>query len=311
MRIRDLECYIRVCEVGSINRAASDLNIAQPALGLILKRMEHEFGAQLFVRHARGVTTTGQGDEVCRWAREVIEGHRRMRERLAHHWPRELRIGLPPSAASLLAVNLPAASQRWMPGTEVHLLEESSHVLVEYVASNALDLALTFQTPGGEGLESQPVLDQALYLVGGPDAFGPHETIRFAKALDRDLVMSAMPASVRFVVEREAEKIGLRPRIVHELKSLSLLKEFVSHGMGAAILPLGSIAEDLRARKISAARIIDPEIRRTLSIVRRRAAASDDAVEVAEAPLLRCIRSTLPKALPEGLMAPRAGDAIH
>ena len=76
MRLRDLECFIGVCDLGSLNRAAEALNIAQPALGLLVRKLEHEFGADLLVRHARGVTPTPEGEEVKALAADIRPGRR-------------------------------------------------------------------------------------------------------------------------------------------------------------------------------------------------------------------------------------------
>lgn len=304
MRIRDLEYFVAVCDIGSINRASAALHIAQPALGLVLRRLEDEFGAELFVRHSRGVTPTPQGEELRAWAQDVLQSHRRVRDRirLSKLLPHHLRIGLPPSAAALMATNIPAVSRQWLPGTSVQLLEEASHVLVDYVATNALDLALSFETPGARELHAQPVLRQALYCAARPGEFGPNETIPFASVLERDLVISAMPASVRYVVENEAKKIGRRLRITHELKSTALLKDFVTLGVGSAILPLSSMAEEVAMGRISVARIVEPELTRTLSLVRRKGSEEGSASAI-DAPIIEYIRSALPRKLPEGISA--------
>lgn len=301
MRLRDLECFVRVCETGSLNRAATVLNIAQPALGLLVRKLEHDFGVDLFVRHARGVSPTVQGEEVKAWANEVLAGHWRMRERL--RWskllPEHLRMGLSPSAAALLAVGMPAATRHWMPGVSVDLMEGASHILVDSIACSTLDLALTFETPQSALLYSEPVLHQALYLIGRAGMFAHGETIPFGSALRRDLVIGALPASVRYVVEREARKIGADVHIVHEVESLAVLKSFVLEG-SYAILPYGSVGEDVAAGRLSAARIVEPDITRTLSLVRRNEAAASGKGMI-DAPLLECIRSTLPASLPEGI----------
>ncbi len=225
----------------------------------------------------------------------------RERLRLSKLLPHHLRMGLPPSAAALLSVSMSSATRHWMPGVSVDLLEEASHVLVESIACSTLDLALTFETPRSAMLFAEPVLHQALYVVGPPDAFATGETIPFAAALHRDLVISAMPASVRYVVEREACKIGEHPHIVREVESLGLLKQFVREGK-FAILPYGSVTADVSAGRMSAARIVDPEITRTLSLVRRNDTARGGGARH-DSPELKCILSTLPTALPEGITA--------
>jgi LysR family nitrogen assimilation transcriptional regulator len=301
MRMRDLECFVGVCEVGSINQAAVLLHIAQPALGLIVRKLEDELGARLLVRHARGVRPTPQGEEVRAWAVEVLEGRRCILRRLRLSGAAKyfLRMGLSPSAAALLAGKMSAES--WIPGASVCVLEEASHVLVSSVASSVLDLALSFETPGSEALHSDPLLHQALYLVGGPGAFEDRPTITFAEAMERELTMGAMPASVRYVVESEARRLGVGVNVRFELESVGLVKAFVGHGVGAAILPFSCVANEVATGALSASRIVEPEVMRTLSLVRRAGGAEAEEQEWTGAPLVDCIRRALPELLPMGV----------
>ncbi len=61
MRFRQLECFERVCELGSITQAASTLNVAQTALGLQIRQLEDEMGCPLLSRTSRGVAPTDAG----------------------------------------------------------------------------------------------------------------------------------------------------------------------------------------------------------------------------------------------------------
>ncbi|MFA7625212.1 MAG: LysR family transcriptional regulator, partial [Pusillimonas sp.] len=61
MDSRVLECFLRVAELGSINRAAVDLNLSQPALSRQIAGLEHEMQVQLFIRSQGGVRLTEAG----------------------------------------------------------------------------------------------------------------------------------------------------------------------------------------------------------------------------------------------------------
>ena len=56
MDIRHLRYFLAIAELGSITRAAAQLNVAQPALSLHVKNMEAELGTQLLLRSKSGVT---------------------------------------------------------------------------------------------------------------------------------------------------------------------------------------------------------------------------------------------------------------
>lgn len=51
---------------GSFQKAAGMLNISHGAVSQRIKRLEEELGVKLFVRHARGVALTSQGERYFR-----------------------------------------------------------------------------------------------------------------------------------------------------------------------------------------------------------------------------------------------------
>ena len=56
--LRALRFLIAVSEAGSLGRGAKRLHISQPALSVLIRRLEEDFGAPLLVRSPEGVTLT-------------------------------------------------------------------------------------------------------------------------------------------------------------------------------------------------------------------------------------------------------------
>ncbi len=65
--------FLVLSQVGSFNRAASILYIAQPVLTRHIQELEKEFGAQLFTRSSRGSTLTEAGLFLARQLPELLE----------------------------------------------------------------------------------------------------------------------------------------------------------------------------------------------------------------------------------------------
>ena len=62
MDVRQLRYFVSVIELRSFSRAAEVLHVAQPALGLQIRKLEDELHTQLLVRHSRGVEPTPAGN---------------------------------------------------------------------------------------------------------------------------------------------------------------------------------------------------------------------------------------------------------
>lgn len=61
MEIRKLECFLKVCETGSISGASEQLYISQQGISRIISSLEKELGTVLFIRSRQGVSLTADG----------------------------------------------------------------------------------------------------------------------------------------------------------------------------------------------------------------------------------------------------------
>lgn len=65
MRVEDLRYFEHLSEVLNYTRASKDLNISQPTLSLAIKRLEEEWGVQLFSRNRSTVELTEIGRDIA------------------------------------------------------------------------------------------------------------------------------------------------------------------------------------------------------------------------------------------------------
>lgn len=72
MELRTLRSFLVVAHEGNVTRAARSLHITQPALSRQLVDLEREFGCELLVRGARGVTLTEEGVLLRERAEELV-----------------------------------------------------------------------------------------------------------------------------------------------------------------------------------------------------------------------------------------------
>lgn len=62
LNLRHLRLFARICEIGSLNRVAAQLNISQPAISVAVAGIEEQFGVALLTRHAAGSQATPAGE---------------------------------------------------------------------------------------------------------------------------------------------------------------------------------------------------------------------------------------------------------
>ncbi len=72
MNILHMKYAVEVARVGSLNRAAQNLLLAQPNLSRSIKELEAEMGIKIFERSAKGMLLTPDGEEFIGYAKEIL-----------------------------------------------------------------------------------------------------------------------------------------------------------------------------------------------------------------------------------------------
>lgn len=270
MRIRHLEYFVRVCELGSITKAAGSLNVAQPALGAQLKSLEEELGTTLLIRTPRGVRLTRAGEILLEDARHILDRLRETRLKLRHandQAKRTITLGMTPSLTSVLTSRLLDRLPREAPSINLQIFEEFSHTLLDRIQRGQLDMALAYSVPAQTPLQRQACLQEVLCFVcspgspldrPGPLPFHALEQVTFVMPSERDFV--------RQLVEKTMRRNGLDLKVMYQVESMQAMKEVIARGMACGILPYGTVAKETAEKRL-VVRPIDPPITRILYLV--------------------------------------------
>lgn len=78
MQVNHARAFVAVAEELHFGRAATRLHMAQPPLSRMIRALEAELGAELFVRNPRNVTLTAVGEALLEPARELVMQSERM-----------------------------------------------------------------------------------------------------------------------------------------------------------------------------------------------------------------------------------------
>lgn len=271
MNLRQLRYFLKVVETGSMTRAAAELHLAQPALGMQIKQLEDDLGVVLLTRHSRGVDATPAGRLLQEHAIAILGMVEKARREIVAKGGNEaetIRLGLTPALMLLLGAEIAVNARERVPGVHLSLSEAMSHVLVDALLREEIDLAMGYDVPERAQLEREALLVEDLVLVTLPIADDRRE-IPFAEAMEQRLILPEQGDSVRDQVVRNAELHGLSPRIAYEIRSVPAMKSLILRGAAACILPYAAVLSELREGRLMARRVIDPPLRRTLYLAAR------------------------------------------
>jgi len=143
-----LRTFVLVVDQRSITRVARQLGRTQPAISLQLRRLESAVGHPLFERDLRHLTLSRRGEELLRYARELLALHDQAQAHLAaEELSGRVVLGCPDLYAAFLLPTTLATFRRSYPQVEVSVRCALSAVLAEEISDGKVDLALATSMP--------------------------------------------------------------------------------------------------------------------------------------------------------------------
>ncbi|QTX19760.1 LysR family transcriptional regulator [Comamonas aquatica] len=244
MELRQLRYFVRVVELGSMSRAAMDLDMVQSALSQQISRLESELSTRLLQRSSKGTAPTEAGlaffheaQLTLRHAEQAI--HAAQQARLSG----AVSIGLSPTIASVLGLPLMQALRQRYPEVRLHMVSALSGHLTSLLNARQLDLAILFDAQGARRWSVQPLLEEKLYLIQSKRRpVCPHTaTTTMAQMGGVPLILPSGSHGLRNAIVTAFAHAGLPLNMALEIDGLPLLMEAVMAGMGATVQPWSAV----------------------------------------------------------------------
>ena len=236
--LASLAIFQQVAASGSITRAAQQLGRAQSNVTTRIQQLEEALATPLFVREARRMVLTPEGQRLLRYADQLLSLAEEAQQNLRADTPRgRLRLG---SMESTAAARLPqplAQYHRAYPEVQLALSTAPSRQLVEQVLGHQLDAALVAWPA--------PDLDEPLPLDCTPLYEEPLRLLLPATAIEGDathtpttLAAFSDGCSYRRIGEAWMQRQhGSAPTQVLQLHSYHAIIASVAAGSAVAVAP--------------------------------------------------------------------------
>lgn len=227
-----LAMAVAVADAGSFVRGAARVHRSQSALSMQIRALEQALGKQLFVRGARNVTVTPDGETLIAYARRLLALREEAWAAIVHPEVKgRVTIGVPDDyASSLLPPVLRKFSARY-PKVEIQVVGLPSRALAPLLKDNKIDLACVTRMRGLNGafVRAEPM------VWAGPPSGG-------AVWDERPLPVALFGAGsvARANAIRSLESAGIAFRTSYESPSLMGLFSMLEAGL--AVAPLARCA---------------------------------------------------------------------
>lgn len=238
--LREFEFFRETVLAGSATRAADRLGVSQPAVSRALSRLEDRLAVELFSRHDGRLVPTAAAFALNEELEPVFSGLEKISqfsEKSTTSENQTLRIVAPPTFSICLMQPLIAAFVAAHPLARFQLEICSSSEGIQKIASGEADMGISNTHLTHEGVRLQNVLD-----VGGVCIMPQNHPYTAKSQITPDdlhaqpYVAMALSMSSRYTIDRIFEKAGVKPDIVAEVTTSYSACDFVSRGLGIALI---------------------------------------------------------------------------
>ena len=276
MDLRQLKHFVGVAVQGSYTKAASALNVSQPALSRSVKMLEDRLNTTLFRRTPHGIEMTDDGDVLLRHASFILNSLQSAENELrasAKGGYREVRVGLASLFANMLAdtalSELVSKDNRLQAVVQVGLYEEMERLLLD----GALDLLVTtnFETEGSGGIQFEPLCKISSILVSGSEHdLAGRPTVTLEDVRHANWVTLTHPHMDATLASFFAQGGFAAPKSRVRTTSLEFLRSLLRKHQFVGFLPQHWAQADLEAGRLASLPVEGTPVRRMAGIVTRK-----------------------------------------
>jgi DNA-binding transcriptional LysR family regulator len=236
MDLQSLKFFQAVAKLGSISKAAKELNYAQSNLTSRIQQLESNLQTKLFYRHNRGTTLTDKGKVLLSYTEEIFQLLDEVKNVMSDDQTPKgpLVIGSMETTAAVRLPVLLSKFHREYPAIDLTLKTGPTEQNVQDVLQYELDGAFVAGPIEHPDLTYKTVIEEELVLVTN-EFHQPLTSIK--EILNRTILVFHNGCSYRARFEEWLHDEGVIPEKIMELGTLDGIIGCVSAGLGISLLP--------------------------------------------------------------------------
>jgi LysR family transcriptional regulator, cyn operon transcriptional activator len=246
MNLRHLRAFATIVDVGGFARAATRLNLSQPALSRQIHALEAELDMLLFDRVGGRVQLTSGGEDLLQRSRRLLADADAIGERARALKSGEtgiLRVAATPQVIENLLAAFLVRYRHRHPGVEVHLVEEGGVRIHARLERGDVHLAMT--AVSGTGFHDRLLYPMHVIAALAPaHRLGRRAVLEITDLADEPLLLLQRGFGSREWFDLACQVAHIRPRVLLESAAPHTLVALAASDYGIAMLPSNATVPD-------------------------------------------------------------------
>jgi len=234
-----LKSFVAIAEHGSFTRAARQVHRTPSAVSMQIKRLEKSVGKTLFVRDAKQVRLTAEGEVLLSYGRRLLKlNEEAMQQFLSPTLKGRVGFGTSDDVGTRILPRLLAQFSRSYPAVQIDVVVGSSKTNLERVDSGELDMALVVVGNEGQEVRGKIVHSEPLVWTGRDGGIAIHQSPLPVAVANQGCVW-------RWMAMGSLDKAGIPYRIAYTCEHSSGQEAAMLADLAVAPFPLGLVRAPL------------------------------------------------------------------
>ena len=241
MRLRHIEVFHAIMQVGTISGAAQVLHISQPAVTKVLQHAELQLGMPLFERVRGKLYPKPEAHRLFAETEKLhrdLQGIRRLAASLKGRAVETVRLVSTPTIAISV---LPQAMSEWrkeFPDTRCELATHHTSEIVNTLRLGEADMALSLQDPRHPGIIAEPIAQGVMTVIAPAGTWRGDEAglPLTAPGLTGELIGHADNDPLGEMIVASCEAQGIQPNFRTTVQTYQIARSLVEAGAGVAVV---------------------------------------------------------------------------
>lgn len=274
MQIESLKVFCDLAETESFTKAASINSITQSAVSQQISSLERQFKSLLIERSKKKFRLTREGQVLYEFSKQIIQTYDSLHSKL-----QEIKdiISGTIRVATIYSIglhDLPPYLKKFLktfPTVNVHVEYRRANQVYEDVLGNVCDVGLVAYPTRDPKLEVIPLRKDILVLICHPNhPLAKHKTIKLSQLANQKFIAFEPDIPTRKAIDKILKDNGVEVQTVMEFDNIETVKRAVEIEAGIAIVPQGTITQEVSKQTLAEVKIEGIELYRPLAAIYKK-----------------------------------------
>ncbi|HEX9804662.1 MAG TPA: LysR family transcriptional regulator [Candidatus Dojkabacteria bacterium] len=262
--INKLEKFRKVIELENLTKASKELHITQPALTILIKNLEKQFGIKLITKVPKGIIPTEAGKILYKESLALSIKEQDIRKKINNltNKPQPIKIGMIDNVGYLLFEKITEIAKN-QNGSEVEIEVNRTKNLIEDVEKGILDAAIITKVERLPASIEKKLFKKEHFILVSKNSYTNKNELN-----GQELISYNKQSNTFQLVKNSLEKLNIIPQFSISSSSPEFILNIVLEGIGFAALPENLVSKYIKVKKLK--KIENVTIERELFLIKRK-----------------------------------------